>query len=139
MIKVCSSGQGIVFGLLKYMGGQLLGGFPGDHSKPDGAILLLRIECVCVCSVMSDFATYGLSMELFRQEYWSGLPFPITGDLPNRGIKPIVPALAYRLFTPEPPGKLRIEYISPDFMSLFLLLLRLDFQPTSLPTDRLCL
>ena len=29
----------------------------------------------------------------FRQEYWSGLPFPSPGDLPNRGIKPMSPAL----------------------------------------------
>ena len=29
-----------------------------------------------------------LSMEFSRQEYWSGLPFPIPGDLPNPGIKP---------------------------------------------------
>ena len=29
-----------------------------------------------------------LSMEYSRQEYWSGLPFPFTQDLPNPGIKP---------------------------------------------------
>ena len=29
-----------------------------------------------------------LSMEFSRQEYWSGLPFPSPGDLPNSGIKP---------------------------------------------------
>ena len=28
-----------------------------------------------------------------RQEYWSGLPFPSTGDLPDPGIKPMCPAL----------------------------------------------
>ena len=28
------------------------------------------------------------SMEFSRQEYWSGLPFPSPGDLPNPGIKP---------------------------------------------------
>ena len=28
------------------------------------------------------------SMEFFRQEYWSGLPFPSPGDLPNPGIEP---------------------------------------------------
>jgi len=32
-------------------------------------------------------------MEFSRQEYWSGLPFPSTGDLPNPGIKPGFPAL----------------------------------------------
>ena len=34
-----------------------------------------------------------LSMGFSRQEYWSGLPFPSPGDLPNPGIKPTSPAL----------------------------------------------
>ena len=34
-----------------------------------------------------------LSMGFSRQEYWSGLPFPSPGDLPNRGIEPRSPAL----------------------------------------------
>ena len=33
-------------------------------------------------------------MEFSRQEYWSGLPFPSPGDLPNPGIEPVSPALA---------------------------------------------
>ena len=40
-----------------------------------------------------------------KQEYWSGLPFPSPGDLPNPGIEPTPPALAGRFFTTEPPGK----------------------------------
>ena len=43
-----------------------------------------------------------------RQEYWSGLPFPSPGDLPNPEIKPTSPASAGRFFTTEPPGKLVI-------------------------------
>ena len=35
----------------------------------------------------------SLSMGFSRQEYWSGLPFPSPGDLPDPGIKPISPAL----------------------------------------------
>ena len=34
-----------------------------------------------------------LSMGFPRQEYWSGLPFPSPGDLPNPGTKPVSPAL----------------------------------------------
>ena len=34
-----------------------------------------------------------LSMGFSRQEYWSGLPFPTPGDLPNPGIEPRSPAL----------------------------------------------
>ena len=40
-----------------------------------------------------------------RQEYWSGLPFPLPGDLPDPGIEPTSLALAGGLFTIEPPGK----------------------------------
>ena len=42
------------------------------------------------------------SMGFFRQEYWSGLPFPSPGDLPNPGIEPMspaVPALTGGFFT----------------------------------------
>ena len=46
-----------------------------------------------------------LSMGFPRQEYWSGLPFPSPGDLPDPGIKPKSPALAERFFTSEVPGK----------------------------------
>ena len=40
-------------------------------------------------------------MEFSRQEYWSGLPYPPPGDLPNPGIKPVClmsPALTVGLF-----------------------------------------
>ena len=67
-------------------------------------------ECVCVCSVTSDyFATpvttacqAPLFMEFSRQEYWTSLPFPSPGDLPDRGIKSaslVSLALASRFFT----------------------------------------
>ena len=48
-----------------------------------------------------------LSMGFSRQEYWSGLPFPPPGDLPDPGIQPAAPtsALAGRFFTSEPLGK----------------------------------
>ena len=46
-----------------------------------------------------------LSMEFSRQEYWSGLPFPPSGTLPNPSIKPASPALAGGFFTMEPPEK----------------------------------
>ena len=44
-----------------------------------------------------------LSMEFSKQEYWSGLPFPSPGDLPDPGIKPASVELAGRFFTIEPP------------------------------------
>ena len=45
------------------------------------------------------------SMGFSRQEYWSGLPFPSPGDLPNPGIKPVSPSLKADALTSEPPGK----------------------------------
>ena len=65
---------------------------------------------MCMCSVVSySFATpwtiahqAPLSMGFSRQEYWSGLPCPPTGDFPNPGIKPtslMSPALAGDFFT----------------------------------------
>ena len=53
-----------------------------------------------------------LSMGFFRQEYWSGFPFPSPGDLPNPGIEPtslMSPALARVFFIPETLGKLLLE------------------------------
>ena len=44
-------------------------------------------------------------MEFSRQEYWSGLPFPSPGDLPDPGIKPGSPALQADALPSEPLGK----------------------------------
>ena len=45
------------------------------------------------------------SMGFSRQEYWSGLPFPSPGDLPDPGIEPGSPALEADALTSEPAGK----------------------------------
>ena len=45
-----------------------------------------------------------LSMGFSRQEYWSGLPFPSPGDLPNTGIEPVSPALQTDALPSEPPN-----------------------------------
>ena len=45
------------------------------------------------------------STEFSRQEYWSGLPFPFPGDLPNSGTEPGSPALQADALPSEPPGK----------------------------------
>ena len=46
-----------------------------------------------------------LSMEFPRQEYWSGLPFPPPGNLPDPVVEPVSPALEGGFFTSEPPEK----------------------------------
>ena len=45
--------------------------------------------CVCVDCSLPGYSVHGFS----RQKYWSGLPSPSPGDLPNPGIKPESPAL----------------------------------------------
>ena len=44
-------------------------------------------------------------MEFFRQEYWSGLPFPSPGDLPNPGSEYRSPAFRADSLPSAPPGK----------------------------------
>ena len=68
--------------------------------------------------VVDSYNPPGFSLlEISRQEYWSGLPFPAPGDLPNPGIEPASlasPALAGRLFTTEPSGKPHINVNKPQ-------------------------
>ena len=75
------------------------------------------LVCACVKSLscVQLFATpwtvalqAPVSMGFSRQEYWSGLPFPPPGDLPNPGSEPTSltsPALASRFFTTSNTGK----------------------------------
>ena len=75
----------------------------------------LLYVCVLSHSVMSDSEApwtvaqqAPLSMEFFRQEYWSRWPFPTPGYFPDPGIKPVSlvsTALADGFFTTEPPRK----------------------------------
>ena len=87
-------------------------------------------ECVCVCvreralvfllerkkvKSLSRFRLFATpwavayqpppSMGFSGQEYWSGLPFPSPGDLPNPGMEPRSPALQADTLTAELPGK----------------------------------
>ena len=81
-------------------------------------VLVAQLECVCVLLIcVPFFATPWtvacqvlLSMEFSRQEYWSGLPFPSSGDLPKSGIEPRSPTLEADTLTSEPPGKLISGY-----------------------------
>ena len=58
------------------------------------------------CPTLCDPVDYQApSMGFSRQEYWSGLPFPSPGDLPDSEIEPRSPALEADTLTSEPPGK----------------------------------
>ena len=72
-----------------------------------------------------------LSMGFPRQEYWSGLPLPPLGDLPNPGINPaslVSPVLADSFFTTAPPGKPYCPHVldaSPQESYIYFLFLSL--------------
>ena len=61
------------------------------------------------CPTLSDLWTLAHqappSMGFSRQEYWSGLPFPSPGDLPDPGIEARSPTLQADALTSVPPGK----------------------------------
>ena len=64
------------------------------------------------------------SLQLSHQEnapnilyYWSGLPFPPPGDLPDPGVKPRSPALPADSLLSEPPGKPDIPHPVTDQLS----------------------
>ena len=67
--------------------------------------------CMLSLSAVSDsLQSHGacqapLSMRFSRQEYWSGLPCPLPGDLPNLWVKSMSPVLVGELFTAKPSGK----------------------------------
>ena len=97
----------------------------GGHSTPGGklATYLNGHICRCCCLVAKSFPTlllpHGLarqaplSMEFPRQEFWSRLPLPSSGDLPDPGIGPMSPALAGGFSTTEPPEKPKCAHTKP--------------------------
>ena len=66
-----------------------------------------------LCTTLWSVACQApLSVGFSRQEYWSRLPFPSPGNLPNPGIKPaslVSPVLVGGFFTSVPPGKPKIS------------------------------
>ena len=77
---------------------------------------------VRACSMLSHFSCVqlfetpwtiahqaSLSLGFLRQGYWSGLPFPSLGNLPDPGIKLGSPALQADTLPSEPPGKLNVK------------------------------
>ena len=61
-------------------------------------------------------------MEFSRQEYWSGLPFPSPGDLPNPGIEPRSPVSSVLRADSLPAEPLHQTLSSPCLLFLFALL-----------------
>ena len=70
--------------------------------------MLSRFNCVQLYVTLWYVACQApLSMGFSRQEYQSGLPCPLPGDLPHPGIEPRSPALQADSLPSEPPGKLK--------------------------------
>ena len=71
--------------------------------------------CLTLCDPRGCNLPGFSSLEFPRQEYWSGLPFPSPGDLPDPGIKPGSPVLQADSLLSEPPGNQVCVYIYPLF------------------------
>ena len=70
----------------------------------------VKVKVTHLCPTLCDSIDYiacqaPLSMEFSTQEYWSGLPFPSPGDLPNPGIEPWSPSLQADSLLSEPSEK----------------------------------
>ena len=61
-------------------------------------------SCLTLYNLMDCSLQPSLSVEFSRQEYWSGLPFPPPGELPDPGVQASSPELAGGFFTTEPLG-----------------------------------
>ena len=91
------------------------------HSLSYSRVMTLQIAVVCAtlvrrCGLVAKLCLTFVtpltvahqapqSIGFSRQKYWSGLPFPFPGDLPNPGIKPMSAALTSGFYTTEPLGK----------------------------------
>ena len=82
-----------------------------------------------------------LSMSFPRQEYWSGLPFPSLGDLPDPGIKPRSPALQADSLPTELQGKpllchMYFKYIFSLNIYVLTLLMKVQFLRQEDPLEK---
>ena len=75
------------------------------HELPWGALSLVAKLCPVLVTPWTVAHQAPPSIGFPRQEYYSGLLFPSSGDLPHPGLKPVSPTLACRFFTTESPGK----------------------------------
>ena len=72
-------------------------------------VKVLVAQCVPLFAIPWTVAHHApLSMEFFRQEYWSGQPFPSPGAFPKPSIEPESPPLQADSLPCKPPGKLSV-------------------------------
>ena len=77
---------------------------PGNSQYEGAAVLLVTQSCLSLWTPWTVAHQAPLSMGFSRQEYWSGLPFPPPGDLPNPGIQSGSPILQADSSLSELPG-----------------------------------
>ena len=75
---------------------------------PTGGSLVAKL-CLTLVSSWTEACQVPLYMEFSRREYWSGLPFPSPGDLPDPSIKPRSSALQADSLLTEPSRKPTIQ------------------------------
>ena len=68
--------------------------------------VLVTQSCSTLCDPMTVAFHALLPMEFFIQEYWSWLPLPSPGHLPDAGVTPRSPALQADSLLSEPPRKI---------------------------------
>ena len=107
----------------------------GNHaaSCPDYYWASSATICACYAQSLNRFRLFGtqwtvtyhapLSMGFSRQDYWNGLPCPLSGDLPDLGIEPVSLELAGRFFTTSTTGEAPCCHILQYNLPVFPLLL----------------
>ena len=91
---------------------------PGGKGCQDGGDICMVLVgdlvaklCLTLMTPWTVACQTPLSMGFPRQEYWSSLPFPSPGDLPEPGIEPVsLSCFSGGFFSTEPPGKPRYMY-----------------------------
>ena len=91
-------------------------GFKLRVSGPKCHWSLIPVRIFVTCWTVAHQAP--LSMGFFRQEYWSGLPFPSPRDLPNPGIESESPALQADSSSSEPSGKMNWNLVQSSVQLL---------------------
>ena len=119
------------------------------HAGMGPAVPSSKLPCVCMLGRVQLCVTpwtvarqAPLSTEFFKQEHWSGLPFPPPGDLPDLCIKCMslaAPVLAGRFLTAGPAGKclsfLRRRPVHSLLFTLTASLVRAFSPSTNQPTN----
>ena len=94
---------------------------------------LVTKSCPTLCNPVDCSPQAPVSVGFFRQEYWSGLPFPSPGDLSHAGIGPMSPALqAYSLPLSHQGRSVSLGSLL-EMQNLWLLCKPTEYESASLP------